>query len=476
MATRRDAIRALNARHGKRAVGDADAVTLKAAAEQDGATFVRGSSRARAHVRKAPPSERAAALELPEGVRGVVGAPTRVLVSSREQDALQGAWAVVEAADLVTSHDARTFRPHPAYPEGVQERAYHRDPYEQRKVSDHAARLVADFLVNTNPDSVNGAPVVVAVAAGEHEPRTREDGSVSNAHAAHLIVLGGNSRAMSLQRAYSDGNAAAYRALLVERSRVFGLAPRQLDGMAAPVLVRVVEAEPARWRDLSRTLNETQTQEKRASDDAVSLSHRLSPETLAVLGDSVNPDETLTAYLSSPRARALVRRLLADRVITETTAGRLLVGLDLSEDGRTLVERALVARIIPDAATIERMGARRRETVARAVPAIFDARRHGHDVSDDLRAALEDLADADARGLSLAQLEAQGSMFALTATRSRTPESIALRALLEESSRRFVRALRTFALAARSEPAGQTTLLGAPRSTAEILTAAIEAS
>lgn len=443
--------------HGA-AVGGAEPSALRKAADADGSTFVRESERARAHVRQAPPSERRSDLVAP-GAK--VGAPTRVLSGRGDLD---GAYALVEAAALVTSHDARTFTPRKDYPEGVQERDYQRDPYEQAKVTRNAARLVAAYLVTDNPDSLNGPPVVAIDAAGSD--------------AGTLIVLGGNSRAMSLQRAYADGRAAEYRAALVERSKVFGLLPADLDGMTAPVLVRVVEAERGRWRDLSRALNEGQTQEKSESVDAVSLSHRLSDGTLRLLGEAVDDDETLGAFLASARARGVVAGLWRDGVITQQTGGRYLSGHDLTEAGRDLVARVIVAKLLPDAVLLDEIGPGTRETIARAAPALVGARAAGHDVTDALQDALGDLVDARKRGLSLAQIEAQGSMFALTATRARGREAVALRSLLDGPARRAVRALRIFGRLAQESPAAQGGLPGmdTPRDTAALLDAAIAAA
>lgn len=59
-------------------VGGAAAPALADAAARDGATFVKGSECARAHVRHAPPSERSSDIGVPPGA--IEGAPTRVLV------------------------------------------------------------------------------------------------------------------------------------------------------------------------------------------------------------------------------------------------------------------------------------------------------------------------------------------------------------------------------------------------------------
>ena len=87
---------------------------------------------------------------------------------------LPAKYKLVEAQDLTPSHNAETFAPNPSYPPGVQERAYHNSKEAQARVIQQAQNFDARYLVNTNPDAVNGPPIVTP------------DGT----------VLGGNSRTM----------------------------------------------------------------------------------------------------------------------------------------------------------------------------------------------------------------------------------------------------------------------------------------
>ena len=461
MATRRDLIKSkrkatsrtaiIAARDDAReAVGDTDPNELQAAAAADGATFVAESDRARAHVRGAASKRRAGNVEIPDSAGAVVvGAPISLLVG---RDRYAAAFIVVEAAYVVTSHDPHTFAPRPEYPAGVQERDYRGDLYERRKVIDNAARLIPDFLVNNNPDSVNGPPVC-GVAVVDMVPR--------------LVVLGGNSRAMSLALAYEAGRADGYRALVAERAPIFGLKPTDLDNFTAPVLVRVADLPST--VDVSRSLNEAQTLEKSATVDAVSASNRVSPRALDILRDSVDPDETVDAFLSSPAARSFVAALVESRAITTAEAPRYLSGRDLTPDGVDHVRRILIARVIPDVTTIDRMSKAAGEAVARSLPALLQGQVYGHDLAPDLRAALEDLADAAARKVRPEDLDAQGSLLGETTARAATPSARTLRRLLQRPAA-FVRVLRLFGSLAQQSPAGQAVMFPEDaRTTADIL-------
>lgn len=468
---RRDALRSRKASSAaahrvdaddRAAVGGADAGALAAAAKADGATFVAGSDRARAHVRAAPPARRRVILPTSASeLEALQGAPVTLHVAGGaggQPRPVPAAHAVIEAAALVTSHDPRTFGVDPRYPVGVQERDYARDPYERRKVEDNAARLIPDYVVALTPDATTGPPVVVA-------------------RGPDAIVMGGNSRAMSIRRAYEDGRSAAYRALLVERAAIFGIDRAALDDMSAPVLVRL--ADLPLDVDTSRALNEGTTLAKSGNVDAVSAAHRFSPAALALLGQAVSPDETLHAFLSSPSARPFVGALVHDRVISPADGPRLLRGGDLTDDGKAYVERALIARVLPDPVTIDGVGAARRDALARAMPAIVDAQSYGHDVADDLRAALEDHAEADRRGVAPDALDDQADFFAPRRARSTTPAAIAFRRTLTGPGgpARLVRVLRTVAALARMHPAGQPDLhSGAVWTVGQIVTASTESS
>lgn len=137
-------------------------------------------------------------------------------------------YRLAEASDLVPSHDPVSFAPSAAYPEGLQERAYHRDKDEQAKVILNAQSLNPDFLVNTDPTAANGPPVIYP------------DG----------VALGGNSRTMAMIRAYrTDPNkGAALRSALMSRASAFGFRPADVKALVNPILVRELEPLPGMIR------------------------------------------------------------------------------------------------------------------------------------------------------------------------------------------------------------------------------------
>ncbi len=320
-----------------------------------------------------------------DGRPGVPGAKTVVFVSDGRGNPKpqQARYRFVEAEDVHASHDpSKGFGHNPAYPEGVQERAYHTDKAEQEKVLANAQDLKPELVANTNPDAVNGPPVVT------------QDG----------IVLGGNSRAMSLQLAHDKGKADGYKKHLASTATHYGLTPGQVEEMKDPVLVRVVETgEHDDPGVLVRRYNESFTQAMDPRVDQVAKARLLSDEMLKTLshtiagrtreGEPKHP--TLNAYLSSSDSKPLVDALQRPdkqgRSIIDRRNRSLYIGKNgkLNEDGKTFVERVLVGHIIPHPEVLSDMPAREMDAVARSVPHIMSAQSHGHDLRDAFKEASE---------------------------------------------------------------------------------------
>lgn len=120
---------------------------------------------------------------------------------------------VVDAADLVASHDADG-NENTAFPAELQ-------PRERDRVASQAQiRRISNGplfdLLSASGKAADGAPIV-------------GDGNV---------VESGNGRTLGIQRAYASGKAGEYRAALEARAAEFGVAPERVKGMQAPVLVR----------------------------------------------------------------------------------------------------------------------------------------------------------------------------------------------------------------------------------------------
>ena len=318
-----------------------------------------------------------------------VGASTTVYIANKDgrPEPRQARYRVVEADDVHASHlPDRGFEVNPAYPTDVQERQYHSDKAEQEKVRGNADKFRPDIVHNTNPDAVNGAPLIT------------EDG----------VVLGGNSRTMTMQLLHGSGKGQSLKDHLAENAYQFGLTREAVEGLKNPILVRElvgVDAKStpkAELRDLVRRANESFTQGMDPRTAQVALARRVNDDILEKLG-AMGPDETLNDFLSKPSrsTRDFVGSLQNAGIIDRRNRSQYLRddGM-LNQDGRQFVERLLVGRMIPDPDLLGDIAPSTMGSVARAAPHILGAANNGasHDLTHDLRVALRTQADMAQHG------------------------------------------------------------------------------
>lgn len=311
--------------------------------------------------------------------------------------ALRARYRLMEASDVKASHDpTRGFQKRGDYPEGVQERAYHRDKAEQAKVTVNAQKLEPAFVINTNPDAVNGPPMITA------------DG----------IALGGNSRTMSMQKAYADHpeKAAALRDYLENHAHEFGFSGEDVSQFKNPILVREVVPEDEgrkhtadEMRQLVRQMNESFTQGMDPRTMQVALGRKIDDRTLETLANQMEEGETLSAFLGSKRSEDFLNALRRVGLIDARNEAQYMTTKGsrktLNEDGKTLVERVLVGRLVGDADVLSNTKPKIVSNLARSIPYLAQAKSAGagYDLSGDMVAAIESLnlihAQQDAKAL-----------------------------------------------------------------------------
>ena len=263
-----------------------------------------------------------------------VGAETTLVTSSGD---IGVRYEVRELADLVPSHDARNhFAVRQDYPEGIQERWYHSDQAEQNKVIDHAANLDPRYLVNTNPDAVNGPPIISS------------DG----------YVLGGNSRTMSLSLAYQRGTAGGYAEALKTQAAAYGIDPASLDRFSEPVLVRVAK-NPMSQEEMAvaaRRFNEAPTQDIQSAAKAESRAKLLSHQSITEISNKLDTldIDNLNDFLKTEESRAFVESLRKDGAIAATESNLLNEEGLLSDKGRESVIAAMRALAVSDSERLAR--------------------------------------------------------------------------------------------------------------------------
>lgn len=317
------------------------------------------------------------------GGRTAVGDATSVFMRGGSQgsgiQSVKAEYVLMEASDVVASHDPESFSERTEYPEGVQERRYHAVKAEQGKIDRIARSLEPAVVINSNPDAINGAPVVT------------EDG----------VVLGGNGRTMGMQRAYKlyPESAKKMKDYLAQHARAFGLSPQQVAGMKHPILVRQMSAgkDTDKLRALGRRMNEALTQglDPRSAEVALGKNY-VTTEVLDSLAHNMEGDESLGDFLRSSRAKPFQAVLERAGIIDEFNRAEFVDSSgQLNEDGRLRVERVLAARMLPDATLLSQMGQALRQNIAKATPHLIRAESHGWDLRGSMMAAVK--ADVEMR-------------------------------------------------------------------------------
>lgn len=173
-------------------------------------------------------------------------------------------FAVVEASDLIVSHD-ELGNENPQYPQVLQPRDRGRAS-SQNWVQKTSKDLDPDMLGRTRRADT-GAPIV------------GPDG----------IVESGNGRTMAIRAAYQQGRAEDYREWLLEEAPVLGLNPDKIKTMREPVLVRVRTSEVDRAA-FAVEANQDDKLSMTATEKARSDARRLTPDLMERFNPGSNGD------------------------------------------------------------------------------------------------------------------------------------------------------------------------------------------
>ena len=370
-------------------------------------------------------------------------------------------YRVVEASSLTPSHNPVTFGKNPNYPEGVQERSYHSSQDAQISVIQNAQNLKPDLVINTDPTAMTGPPQVTPSG----------------------IVLGGNSRTMSLQRAYQEGGAEGYKQELATRANEFGVTPEQVSGMSQPVLVREftdVTDNLEGMRRIGADLNASFAKSKSDVETAISAGKNLSVDTaekITARVDELGPDTTLRKMMDDD-PKLFLDSLLADGVISEIDLPKYRTNLGkITPAGKEFIENAMVGSIIRDADLLQSLPASLVQKMERIVPPMvaLSSREDAWNISDDVREATRQVVKAQASGFLTAPKKGDKDPEASTARMmtdyfsqagmfedSAPPQVQAIARVLARKQTDVAKVFRAFAREAKQDVPGQEALFGAP--------------
>jgi hypothetical protein len=333
-------------------------------------------------------------LPLAKPVSSVTGGKTTLHLPEGNEE-MPATYRLMEASDLTTSHDPHSFAVNPKYPKGVQERAYDVSKEEQGKVIEQEQNFKPDLLVNTNPDAVNGPPVVMP------------DGT----------VMGGNSRSMTVARLYKSGKGDAYRDSLRQNAGTFGLKPEQINGMREPVLVRQVDApmDTEAMRRFGSSLNKSRTGALGLEERAVSAGKSITPETIKWVSDLVQEREGTLREIMASKGTEILNRLVDDGVISSRERAGLIDSKTggLNDAAKDFVENALMGRILDDPRLMKAAPKSILNKLESSIGSIasFSSRADEWNIAPVIRQAVGDYASAQVRGMTLDEFIAQQGLF-----------------------------------------------------------------
>jgi len=385
------------------------------------------------------------------------GAP--VSFSTETGAKLDGTFALMEADDLVSSHDTN-LRKDARYPAELQPRERERAASEMQ-ISSIVQKLDPARL-GESPDAATGAPIVGL------------DG----------LIESGNARTIALKRVYQANGQKAedYKTFLKTNADRFGVSPEWVDTMRKPVLVRV-RTTPVDRAEFARQANATTVAQMSPSEQARSDAARI--DNL----DDLTPDEN--GDFTTGTSRDFVRRFMGNLAPTER-AGLMDASGALSQSGYARIRNAVLAKAYGDSGVLQRMVeslddnlrnigkalTQAAPKVAKARAAIQDGALFNADITPDLMAAVEELSRLKESGTSVDDALAQKGMFG----EKHTPETRALIRFLADNTRR-PRKIADFmqsyfdGLNAAGNP-GQSSLLGETQapSKADLMQAAYRAT
>lgn len=368
------------------------------------------------------------------------GSGTEILVPG-SNDSYPAKYSVRELADVQPSHSGINFEPNSKF-ELLNDRNYS-DKRNSGRILDQAANFKPAYVLTDAPDALNGAPIID-----------------TNGN-----VLGGNSRAMSIERVYKyhPEGAKQYVEQLNQRAKNLGLDPEQLKGMKQPVLVRELTGplNKAQSQKAITQFNQSGTASLTAGERAIADSRRVSPKTLDEFSrriEALGPDATLAQALAG-NARDLVNRLVDDGAVTKQEVSQM-VNPDgtLTAEGKTRTGRLLIGRFFDDAKEFDTTPADVRNKLERISGSVAATQGLGEwDIAEPVKKGVRLLNESKMRDVPIDDLLAQQGMFE---DAQYDPRAVDLAKTMQKKPTEAARAFRQYATDANLGNSKQNLLAG----------------
>lgn len=302
-------------------------------------------------------------------------------------------YAVVEASDLVTSHDD-SLAVNSGYPARLQPRERSRDAY--RMQVEKIAKEPRAAWLGANPKVSEGAPVV----------------------SLDLVVLSGNGRTIGLRQAYGGQTAGEYRQWLLDNAGQFGIQAKDLKQIKQPVLVRklVDMLDMDELAELAMEANNSGVSSMSQFEQAM-----VDAERLATLDDFAASEN---GAIDTAANQSFIRRFIAG--MPQGEQNTMMDGDGkLSQSGTARIRNAVFALAFPNQQIVARVVESTDNNIRnitngmlQAAPAIASMRLaisrgelYNLDITQHLTNAVEDFARIRANGMAVDAALAQGNLF-----------------------------------------------------------------
>jgi hypothetical protein len=363
----------------------------------------------------------------------VVGGAQTTITVPGEARTYQARYEVRELDDVHASHSGVTFQENPNY--RLRNERDYLNPVNQGKVLEWSTpdKFESRYHVTDNPDASNGPTIV------------DQDGN----------ALGGNARAMILERVYrfNPRGAEGYKSALIQNASGFGLDQKAIRGMKRPVLVRVVDDAsiegPAAKRSAIADFNKKPTAELTPSERAFSDSKRVSQETLDDISARLSEQgegATLAQVLSGESGKQVIVNLVRDGVVSPQEYAGMAGKMGLTDAAKERVGKLLIGRFFEDAAQMDNTPPFVKAKLERiSAPAAKASAIPEWSVDADIRQAVDLVGQVQAHGLqNVSDLLRQGGMFGPTGNYS--PRAVALAESLQtQGVKALTEAMRRYA-------------------------------
>ena len=216
-------------------------------------------------------------------------------------------YALVDASNLITSHDPSNGKVNAKFPQELQPRDRSRSTSMQ---------WVQKISKDIDPEQLGGSR-----RADSGAPIIGDDG----------IVESGNGRTMALLLAYQNGNADDYRDWLEETASYFNINPDEVSKMKQPILVRVRQSDVDRAAFVVEA-NQDDKLGMTATEKAKADEARITPDLISKLkgdGDltSLENADFIKGFLTSLGTNEAAQYITSNRRPTQSLIARVQAAL-----------------------------------------------------------------------------------------------------------------------------------------------------